>query len=244
MSSKRKLAHHSGTASAPGQFRPVKQTPRHSGHVLQRRWSNPGAFYPRISQLAPYVRGRTVLDVGCASGLSRPDWVHAGLARLATTIVGVDIDAGAVDRARAKGFDVRIADAESLDVSGQWQVVHAGELLEHLDNPRAFLDAVRQRLTSDGLLLVTTPNPFAISNFVYRMGGTPRVNGDHVAWYCEDTMRQLLERNEYEVVEITYLRHDVPGSLRSRLASMARRVLPKRLAWNTLLAVARSSRIR
>ena len=239
----KQVAPDSATVAPPHRhLRRVQQAPRQGGHILQPRWSNPGAFYSRIGQLAPHVEGRTVLDVGCVSGLSRPDWIHAGLARLAESIVGVDIDVVAVEEARAKGFDVRIADAESLDIEGRWEVIHAGELIEHLDNPRAFLDTVRHHLTGDGLLLITTPNAFAVSNFVYRFGGTPRVNGDHVAWYCEDTLRQLLERNRYEVVDITYLRHSVPGSLRSRLASSVRRVLPRRVAWNTLLAVARPSR--
>ena len=88
-------------------------------------------------------------------------------------------------------------------------------------------------------MVLTTPNAFAVSNFVYRLGGKPRVNGDHTCWYCEDTLRQLLERNDYEIVTMTYMRHRAPGVLRTRVASAIRRLLPQRLAWNTLLVVAR-----
>lgn len=224
--------------------RVVRQTPRQRGHLLQRRWANPGAFNARIAQLAPYVRGRTVLDVGCVSGMNRPDWIHAGLARYAESILGVDIDAAAVEQARKRGFNIEVADAEELSLKGEWQVIHAGELIEHLDNPRAFLGTVQRHLVAGGIIIITTPNPFSLSNFVYRVGGNPRVNGDHVAWYCEDTLRQLLERNNYEVLELKYLRHAVPGSVRSQLATLVRRVLPRRLAWNTLMAVARPTRAR
>jgi 2-polyprenyl-3-methyl-5-hydroxy-6-metoxy-1,4-benzoquinol methylase len=220
-------------------LRSVVQAPRAKGHFLQPRWSNPGAYYERINQIVPYVAGKSVLDVGCTSGASRDDWVHAGLVRVATRVIGVDINADAVSKARQRGFDVRVADAESLLVPQEFDVVHAGELLEHLDNPRAFLAAARARLKPGGVLVLTTPNAFAISNFVYRLGGNPRVNGDHTCWYCEDTLRQLLERNDYEIVTMTYMQHRAPGVLRTRVASAIRRLLPERLAWNTLLVVAR-----
>jgi len=220
-------------------LRSVEQAPRAKGHFLQPQWSNPGAYYERIDQIVPYIAGKSVLDVGCTSGSRRDDWVHAGLVRVADRVVGVDIDADAVSRARERGFDVRLADAESLLMAEEFDVVHAGELLEHLDNPRSFLAAARSRLKPGGALVLTTPNAFAISNFVYRLGGKPRVNGDHTCWYCEDTLRQLLERNGYEIVSMAYLRHRATGRLRTRVASAIRRLLPERLAWNTLLVVAK-----
>jgi 2-polyprenyl-3-methyl-5-hydroxy-6-metoxy-1,4-benzoquinol methylase len=222
-----------------GQPRIVRQAPRAKGHRLQPSWRNPGAFHPRIKQLVPLVAGRDVLDVGCVSAMGRPDWIHGALAEAAGSIVGVDIDAAAVTKARGMGYDVRLVDAELLDLAETFDVVHAGELIEHLDNPRAFLAACRARLRPTGRLVLTTPNPFAISNFVYRLGGTPKVNGDHTCWYCEDTLRQVLERNGYEVESMTYLRHETPGTWRRKVTRLLRSALPDRLAWNTLLAVAR-----
>ena len=220
-------------------YRTVRQSPRGRGHVLQPGWSNPNSFNRRIEELVPLVAGKTLLDIGCTSAMGRPDWIHAGLASAAKKTVGVDIDDSAVARARGLGFDVRLADAEVLALDDQFDVVHAGELIEHLDNPRAFLAACRRRLGSEGRLILTTPNPFAVSNFVYRLGGSPRVNGDHTCWYCEDTLRQLLERNGFEVDETRYLRHDTPGKGRQMIVHFLRRCLPDKLAWNTLLVVAR-----
>lgn len=216
----------------------VSQTPRKGGHLLQPSWSNPDGFLPRIRQVAPHVRGKTLLDIGCTSALGRPDWIHAGLAQAAGSIVGIDIDEQAVRAACNLGYDVRLADAESLDIHQTFEVIHAGELIEHLDNPSSFLAACRRHLAPGGRLILTTPNPFAISNFVYRLGGTPRVNGDHTCWYCEDTLRQLLDRNGFEVVESAYLVHETPGRSRKLVSALLRGALPDRLAWNTLLAVA------
>lgn len=223
--------------------RTVSQSPKATGHRLQPGWSNTDGFLPRIRQLTPYVIGKSVLDVGCTSALGRPDWIHAALARKADSIIGLDIDELAVRTACELGYDVRLADAESFAMGATFDVIHAGELIEHLDNPRSFLDACSQHLAANGRLLLTTPNPFAVSNFVYRLGGTPRVNGDHTCWYCEDTLRQMLERNGFVVEESTYLTHDTPGRFRKLVSALLRRALPDRLAWNTLLVVAQPAAV-
>ena len=219
-------------------FRTVQQSPRTTGHFLQPSWSNPAAFEKRIAQLVPYVEGKSLLDVGCTSAFGRPDWIHGALARAANRCVGVDIDPESVARIADAGYDVRLGDAEVLDLDEQFDVVHAGELIEHLDNPHAFLQAVKARIAPDGILVLTTPNVFAVSNFVYRFGGSPKVNADHTCWYCEDTLGQLLERNGYEVSVVEYLEHDTPGRGRAYITQALRQVLPRRLAWNTLLVVA------
>jgi hypothetical protein len=91
----------------------------------------------------------------------------------------------------------------------------------------------------DSVLILTTPNVLCFTNFLYRLGGKPRINLAHVCWYCEDTLRSLLERNRFTAVEIRYLRHRTPGRLRALAASLPHALLPDRLAWNTLFVAAR-----
>lgn len=200
---------------------------------------NAGAHRARFAAIERYVAGRRVLDVGCASGVDRPDWLHALIGTVADELVGVDVDPGAVDEATTKGYDVRLADACAFDLGRSFDVVFAGELIEHLDDPRGFLGSARRHLREDSELVLTTPNAFCFTNFAYRLRRTPaKINRDHVAWYCEDTLRQLLERNGYVVRELHYLRHETPGRIRHVLSRLVRAVLPERLAWNTVLVVA------
>ena len=86
--------------------------------------------------------------------------------------------------------------------------------------------------------MITTPNAFAVANFVYRIGGRPRVNKGHTCWYDEVTLSQLLHRHGYQVEEVSYLAHRTPGRGRALLAGAVRSVLPAHLAENTLLVVA------
>ena len=122
-----------------------------------------------------------MLDVGAGSGIDRPDWMHAAVASVATETVGVELDAKLAARARERGFDVVAADAQTLDLGRTFDVVWAGELIEHLSCAGGFLDAARRHLEPGGRLVLTTPNAFAVSNFVYRIGGRPAgQQGSHV----------------------------------------------------------------
>ena len=198
---------------------------------------NPDAHLARFVEIEPYVARSTVLDLGCASGWRRSDWFHGLIAGVASECVGVDLDGEALTTMSERGYQLVHGDAQTVDLGRTFDVVHAGELVEHLDDPHALLASARRHMRADSRLVLTTPNAFCVTNFLYRLGGQPKVNRDHVCWYCEDTLRQLLERNDFEILELRYLRHATPGRARAVVSGGVRRVLPDRLAWNTLLAV-------
>jgi 2-polyprenyl-3-methyl-5-hydroxy-6-metoxy-1,4-benzoquinol methylase len=207
-------------------------------HPLQPRDWTSGSHAERFERVRRYLEARTVLDVGAGSGIDRPDWMHAAVASVATLAVGIELDERLAARARERGYDVVTADAQTLDLGRTFDVVWAGELIEHLSCAGGFLDAMRRHLSPGGRLVVTTPNAFAISNFVYRIGGRPRVNRGHTCWYDETTLSQLLRRHGFEVLEVAYLQHRTPGRARAVVAGAVRSVLPRHLAENTLLVVA------
>jgi SAM-dependent methyltransferase len=207
------------------------------GHRLQPDWKS-GSYAERFARVRPYVQDRAVLDIGAGTGISRPDWMHAMVASVASEAVGVELDPRLVKQAIGKGYNVVAGDAQSMDLGRTFDVVWAGELIEHLSCAGAFLDAARAHLVSDGRLVLTTPNAFAVSNFVYRIGGRARVNAEHTCWYDETTLCQLLRRHRFDIVEVAYVGHRTPGRVRARLASAVRSVLPDHLAENTLLVVA------
>lgn len=208
------------------------------GFLQPRDWSH-GSFQPRADALRQYVAGYDVLDIGCASGHRRPDWLHGLLTPSARTMVGVDLDRDAVMKLQAEGHDVRFGDAESVRLDEDFDVVLACEILEHLDCFRGLLETARAHLRPGGRLVLTTPNAFAVNYFIYRLAGEARVNRDHVCWFCEVTLRQLLERNRFHVEEMKYFHSRSPRRVRGALASFTRSLLPEQLAWPTLIAVAR-----
>jgi 2-polyprenyl-3-methyl-5-hydroxy-6-metoxy-1,4-benzoquinol methylase len=216
---------------------PFETDMKDRGFLQPKSWSK-GSYNPRFRIISEHVEGKLVLDLGCSSGNWRNDWVHGQIASVASHAVGLDINEVAAGELRDRGFDIQFGNAEAFDLERTFEVIHAGELIEHLEKPGSMLESVRRHLADDGLLIITTPNPFAISNFIYRLRGRPRVNGDHVAWFCEDTLGQLLNRVGFDVRSCDYLKHETPGKFRRAIALMVRAPLPDRLAWGTLVVMA------
>ena len=195
------------------------------GHFLQPEWTGEDSILERFEAVRGLLNGGSVLDVGAASRYRREDWIHGLIAAQCPDVVGIDLDEDAVQVIRQKGHDVRVGDARGFDVGRQFDVVFAGELIEHIDDVRGFLQSVRRHLRSGGRLVLTTPNPFYFANFVYRYGGQAHVHPEHTCWFCEDTVRRVLKVNGFDEVEVSFIGHTSPSALRQR-ACRSRKVLP------------------
>jgi 2-polyprenyl-3-methyl-5-hydroxy-6-metoxy-1,4-benzoquinol methylase len=193
----------------------------------------------RFRQLQKFYQGKDILDIGCAVGYQKEDWMHKNIKAIAKSIHGLDLDAESIHEIRKMGFDIEQGNAQSFNLNKKFNLVHAGELIEHLDKPGDFLESVSKHLTHDGVLLMTTPNALRISNFIYAATGGLKVNAEHTCWFCETTITTLLERKGFEVVEIGYLKHETFNFFRKSLLALRSMLLPDRVAWNTLFVVAK-----
>jgi 2-polyprenyl-6-hydroxyphenyl methylase/3-demethylubiquinone-9 3-methyltransferase len=103
------------------------------------------------------LAGRTAMDVGCGAGL-----LCEPLARLGAEVTGVDAAPELIAAARAHaagqglGIDYRACGVE--EIAGQFDLVTAMEVIEHVASPQAFLHDLAARLAPGGLLILSTPN--------------------------------------------------------------------------------------
>jgi 2-polyprenyl-3-methyl-5-hydroxy-6-metoxy-1,4-benzoquinol methylase len=208
------------------------------GHVLQPQWDGTDSIRERFDAVAPWLAGGSVLDVGCASRYGREDWLHGLLARQTADLVGIDVNEKIVAELQSQGYDVRLADARAFDLGRRFDIVFAGELIEHLDDVRGFLTSARRHLGAGGRLVLTTPNAFYVGNFIYRLGGQARVHPQHTAWYCQSTLRRVLAMNGFPDAEVHYIGHASRTAPRRLASATFRAVLPAQLALDTMVAVA------
>jgi 2-polyprenyl-3-methyl-5-hydroxy-6-metoxy-1,4-benzoquinol methylase len=208
---------------------------------LQPAWGK-SSKNVRFNQLRHYFEGKNILDVGCVVGYKKTDWMHENIKRVAGSVYGIDLDDAGVKILQTKGYAVETGNAQSFDLNKKFDLVHAGELIEHLDNPGSFLDSARKHLNENGRLLMTTPNGLRVSNFIYASTGGLLVNGEHTCWFCEYTMKSLLERKGFEVERIGYLKHESVGFFRKLLLKIRSWILPDRVAWNTLYVIAKAKK--
>jgi 2-polyprenyl-3-methyl-5-hydroxy-6-metoxy-1,4-benzoquinol methylase len=142
-----------------------------------------------------------VLDVGCGEGR-----FTAELARAGAHVVGIDVAHEPLRRARARdaGLDLRIVEPE-----GPWQlddasfdVVWAGEVIEHVADTAVWLSEVRRVLVPGGRLLVTTPSHGRVPLLVRGIDRFSEPLGDHLHLYTRRSLMRLLHEFGFGPVRV------------------------------------------
>jgi 2-polyprenyl-3-methyl-5-hydroxy-6-metoxy-1,4-benzoquinol methylase len=161
----------------------------------------------RLRFLLDRVRaGERVLDVGCGEGRFAAELVGAG-----ARVVGIDVAEEPLRRARARHpeLDLRLVDGEGpWDLAdASFDVVWAGEVIEHVADTAAWLSEVRRVLRSGGSLLVSTPAVgrlalarASLSRRTFAERFDPR--GDHLRFYSRETLGQLLGELGFEQIRV------------------------------------------
>jgi 2-polyprenyl-6-hydroxyphenyl methylase/3-demethylubiquinone-9 3-methyltransferase len=148
--------------------------------ALAAEWWNPKGPFGALHRMNPvrlqYIREKALahfgarsakplgdiatLDLGCGGGL-----VSAPLARMGAKLTAIDASAEAIGAARAyadqTGLDIdfQCTTAEALAESGaKFQLVTALEIVEHVADVNAFLNAASALVAPGGLLILSTIN--------------------------------------------------------------------------------------
>ena len=140
--------------------------------------------------------GRTALDVGCGAGL-----LTEALARLGAAVTGIDAAPEVIGVARAHAaamrLDIAYRAADVLDLDGHFDLITCMEVIEHVAEPQAFLEALARRLAPGGLMILSTPNATAWSRLLMitlgeGLGRIPKGTHDFDKFIAPDRMKTLL----------------------------------------------------
>jgi SAM-dependent methyltransferase len=147
-----------------------------------------------------------VLDVGFFGqgvGPEDPNWPHATLIQRAREVYGLDL---ALPANYAHDPHYQQASAEDFNFDTTFNVIFAGDLIEHVSNPGLFLECAKKQLAPGGKLILTTPNTFNLFNLAEKLTKRePTVNPDHTFYFNYKTLGKLLEKNGMHVSEIHYV---------------------------------------
>ncbi len=153
--------------------------------------------------------GKKVLHLGCTNwpytkeAIENDMLLHFDLEKTAGELYGFDFDQEGLDvLTGAGGTNLFRADLEKLDevpLDTTFDVIIAGEMIEHLSNPGLFLTGIQRFMSTDTKLVITTINAYsALRFFVYAVrgkGGTNEmVHPDHVAYYSYKTLSLMIDR--------------------------------------------------
>ncbi|MDR0487494.1 MAG: class I SAM-dependent methyltransferase [Treponema sp.] len=135
-----------------------------------------------------------VLDIGCATGA-----LLSLLRGRGWRVTGVEISPAAEYARNERGLDVRnLPLEENKFPDAGFDVVHASHLIEHLNDPRSFLNEIHRILKKDGRVFITTPN---ISGFQARITGSSWRSAifDHLYLFSARTLTELLKSTGFTV---------------------------------------------
>jgi 2-polyprenyl-3-methyl-5-hydroxy-6-metoxy-1,4-benzoquinol methylase len=188
----------------PMPWRDVSDAPTSSAALAYRRSQLRAAWreidVDRDALLRGVCRDRRVLDLGCVDeGARELGTLHRTLVAEAASCVGLDYDHAGVEVLRAAGHDVLVGDithppSDELCARGPFDVVVAGELIEHLDTPAALFCFAGPLLAPGGELVLTTPNPYALHRTRAGWGRVVWENADHVTYLFPSGIAELADR--------------------------------------------------
>jgi 2-polyprenyl-3-methyl-5-hydroxy-6-metoxy-1,4-benzoquinol methylase len=167
-----------------------------------------------------------VLDLGCGEG-----YFSAALARAGAEVVAIDVAEEPLRRLRAAhpDLDARLAEPEVLLPleDAYFDVVWAGETIEHVADTSGWFSEVRRVLGSGGLVLLSTPDNGPLSRLrlaLRRKAFEERLDprSDHLRFYTRRVLADLLVDFGFEDVTVAGA-GGVPGARRVLLASGRRK---------------------
>ncbi|HKP19043.1 MAG TPA: methyltransferase domain-containing protein [Gaiellaceae bacterium] len=133
--------------------------------------------------------GRRVLDLGCRYGALTRAYLSGN------EVVGVDVDRRALGKAAKLGIETLWADV-ALPLAlpdASFDVVIAGELLEHLPLPEKTVAEAHRLLRPGGVLVGSVPNAYRLKNRLrFLLGGPPDPDPTHLHMFSPAAVLQLL----------------------------------------------------
>ncbi len=173
----------------------------------------------RLDVIKQMCEGKRVLHLGCTNypytedSIKNKMLLHHDLEAIAAGLWGIDTDEKGIEILEAHGSkNILKGDLEhldQLDIDVDLDVIVAGEMIEHLNNPGLFLDGIKRLMSQETRMILTTVNAycgmrFALYGLRGKRGKQEFVHPDHVAYYSYSTLKLLVERHGLRVEQFLF----------------------------------------
>lgn len=164
-------------------------------YEVHHRASRDGGDFIFVPERIPFLvaavggPGRRVLDLGCRTGAVSRHFLPGN------TVVGLDVDRAALKRAAALGLETVVGNAEDElpFPTASFDVVVAGELLEHLRDPESLIAEAIRVLRPGGVFTGSVPNAYRLkSRLLFFVGRSPEDDPTHLQLFSPSRIRELL----------------------------------------------------
>ncbi len=173
----------------------------------------------RVEFIKKMSAGKRVLHLGCTNypytkdSIDKEMLLHFELEKIAGDLYGFDYDQAGIDILSSKGVkNLYRADLEKLEevlLSETFDVIIAGEMIEHLSNPGLFLKGIQRFMNEQTILVITTINAYSALRFMLyglrgKGGKNEPVHPDHVFYYSFKTLSLIVQRENLKIKEFYF----------------------------------------
>ncbi len=188
-------------------------------YPLRHKMNKKFELVQRVEFIKKACVGKKVLHLGCTDypftkrAIENNMLLHFEIEKTASELYGFDFDQKGIDiLEQAGGKNLFRADLEKLEdvwLNETFDVIIAGEMIEHLSNPGLFLRGVQRFMNKDTKLIITTINAYSGMRFIIyglrgKGGENEPVHPDHVAYYSYKTLNLVLEREKLKINEFVF----------------------------------------
>ncbi|MBE0690926.1 MAG: class I SAM-dependent methyltransferase [Anaerolineae bacterium] len=172
-------------------------------HYLKDEMNIRKTFAKRLRRLEQFVQPGKLLDVGCAAGFFLDEAHKHGW-----QVQGVDVSDFVVQYAREHfGYDVRQGSLLEQDFpKGAYDLVTLWDVIEHVPDPKAYVEHVAALLRSGGIVALATPD---VDSIPARLTGKRwvgyKLSEEHVYYFSQHTLSRMLENAGFEIVRVRHV---------------------------------------
>jgi len=151
------------------------------------------------------MTGGDLLEVGCGYGYlldeAAPYFQHR---------VGTDFSLGAVEKASAYADQIIHGGTAELPKDAMFDCIISVEVIEHIYDPKAFVQSLYQHLKPSGYLILATPDMGSAWRHVMQSKWPSFKLPEHVTYYDQETLQYLYKACGFEGIESMPFPHAFP----------------------------------
>ena len=153
-----------------------------------------------IKFLPTGVLGRvnTILEIGTGAGGILKKFMDIG-----KRVHGLDYGTEYIEFGVSKSIPLKVGGLESLEEGQKFDLIILSHILEHIVEPREFLDKLKPYLTDEGFLYIEVPSIERTNRLIGKYDLRTYWENAHVVHFTIKTLKQLLEHSGYR-----YIKHD------------------------------------
>ncbi len=155
-------------------------------------------------------------------------WLHKEICDVSKKCIWIDLFKDRIIEAEKLSWSKIVYwNAQEFDIWEKFEVIVAWEIIEHLDNFVSFFDSLKKHSDKDTIIILTTPNVFNFSSLLRILfTWKPIFDKDHVVYFDEFTLWQMLKRHWFDIIKFVYNTEIAPQRIRNIIIRTLWKIIP------------------